>query len=191
MRFFCPAIISPNSHGITPEANISVRSRRCFVLVAKALQNLSNGVLFGQKENFMMEMNSFIEGHKADIIAFFEEMSREEMRGKGRSASLSFLFYTSFSLPSFSFLFPSFHLFSLTLCFQAIDPVELVEALDTAHRYLYLNIEEIQEILHHNGKAHNTEGTVHSEIASKMTDGLNFQHKQKHEHKPKHKHNYT
>ena len=103
MRFFCPAIISPDRHGIKTEASGSVRSSRCFVLVAKALQNLSNGLLFGQKENFMMEVNSFIEGHKTDIIAFFEEMSREEMRGKGRSASSYFF---PFPFPPLSF--PSF-----------------------------------------------------------------------------------
>ena len=98
MRFFCPAIISPDGHGIKPETSISVRSRRCFVLVAKVLQNLSNGLLFGQKENFMLEVNGFIEGHKTEIITFFEDMSRDEMVGKGRAACsfLSFSFFVCF-----------------------------------------------------------------------------------------------
>eukprot|EP00009_Paramoeba_aestuarina_P003177 CAMPEP_0201514696 /NCGR_PEP_ID=MMETSP0161_2-20130828/6463_1 /ASSEMBLY_ACC=CAM_ASM_000251 /TAXON_ID=180227 /ORGANISM="Neoparamoeba aestuarina, Strain SoJaBio B1-5/56/2" /LENGTH=1626 /DNA_ID=CAMNT_0047911325 /DNA_START=239 /DNA_END=5119 /DNA_ORIENTATION=- len=147
LRFFCPAIISPDGHGIKPETSISVRSRRCFVLVAKALQNLSNGLLFGQKENYMMELNNFIEGHKADIIAFFEDMSRDEMVGKGRAA--------------------------------VIDTMELEEALNTAHRHLYLNMEEMQEVLAQRGGG--TEGTIQSEIASKMTDGLTtFLHTQSH-----------
>ena len=94
MRFFVPAIISPEGHGVLPEAP-SVKSRRCFTLIAKALQNLSNGVQFGQKEQFLLDLNeAFIDPNKEGVINFFESMSKAD-RFVGRPAgdSLFFCFF--------------------------------------------------------------------------------------------------
>lgn len=59
LRFFCPAIVAPEVYGLTEEPP-SMSARRGLILVSKALQNLSNGVQFGHKEEYMMPMNGFI-----------------------------------------------------------------------------------------------------------------------------------
>ena len=74
------------------------------------------------------------------------------------------------------FLFLSlFAFFSDFFFFAVVDTMELEEALNTTHRHLYLNIEEMEEVLN---QRQNTEGTVQSEIASKITDGLTQKQKQ-------------
>lgn len=49
-------------------------ARRTLVLVAKVLQNLANGVMFGGKEEFMIPMNKFIEGNTENLRDYFENM---------------------------------------------------------------------------------------------------------------------
>jgi hypothetical protein len=97
LRFFCPAIISPEGFGLLPEPP-NVKARRCFVLIAKALQNLSNGVMFGQKEQYMCDVNSFIEKNQAIIISFFEIMSKADSRAKCRPAGINRSAFRSFYL---------------------------------------------------------------------------------------------
>ena len=46
----------------------------CLTQLAKVLQNLSNGLLFGDKEEFMMQCNVFIESNRARIAAYFERL---------------------------------------------------------------------------------------------------------------------
>ncbi|KAJ3425313.1 inhibitory regulator protein ira1-related [Anaeramoeba flamelloides] len=62
LRFICPAIISPENAEIVKE-RIPVEVRRALILITKSLQNLANGVMFGQKEEFMIPLNKFIEGN--------------------------------------------------------------------------------------------------------------------------------
>tara|TARA_R110002050_G_scaffold81309_7_gene173843 strand:- start:3513 stop:8018 length:4506 start_codon:yes stop_codon:yes gene_type:complete len=138
LRFFCPAVISPEGWKLIPDPP-SVKVRRCLVLIAKALQNLSNGVLFGQKEQFMMDVNSFIEKNTEAITSFFEEMAKG-VEGKAKTRPVD------------------------------IDPEEMEESLNTLHRHLYLNREELCDVLNLNhGKG---TATVLTDAASRMTEGL-------------------
>ena len=50
-------------------------ARRALILVAKILQNLANGVQFGQKEEFMAPMNAFVMEHVQELFAWFDEIS--------------------------------------------------------------------------------------------------------------------
>mmetsp|Transcript_15903 Transcript_15903/g.40714 ORF Transcript_15903/g.40714 Transcript_15903/m.40714 type:complete len:3398 (+) Transcript_15903:1469-11662(+) len=75
LRFFCPAIISPEGHGVISEPP-SATARRSLVLIAKAQQNLANGVTFGGKEEYMVEVNSFIEKNTEAIQMYFDSMVR-------------------------------------------------------------------------------------------------------------------
>eukprot|EP01028_Stygiella_incarcerata_P004474 TRINITY_DN1983_c0_g2_i1.p1 TRINITY_DN1983_c0_g2~~TRINITY_DN1983_c0_g2_i1.p1 ORF type:complete len:982 (-),score=292.26 TRINITY_DN1983_c0_g2_i1:160-3105(-) len=59
LRFFTPAIVSPVQYGVLSDA-LSEHQMRNLVAIAKVLQNLSNGVLFGEKESFMESMNSVL-----------------------------------------------------------------------------------------------------------------------------------
>jgi len=61
LRFFCPAIVAPESSGIV-QGQMPTNLRRGLVLVTKALQNLANKVQF-VKEPYMEPMNAFITGN--------------------------------------------------------------------------------------------------------------------------------
>lgn len=49
LRFLCPALLTPDSHGLIGSSSVSKEFRRTLTLLAKALQNISNGVEFGAK----------------------------------------------------------------------------------------------------------------------------------------------
>ena len=46
--------------------------QRKLVLLSKVLQNLANGVQFGDKEDFMAPLNSFLEGNTDALYKFFD-----------------------------------------------------------------------------------------------------------------------
>ena len=48
--------------------------RRNLILIAKILQNLSNGILFGDKEEYMMRCNQFIENNRERLASYFEKL---------------------------------------------------------------------------------------------------------------------
>ncbi|MDP2439718.1 MAG: hypothetical protein Q8P67_28545, partial [archaeon] len=74
LRFICPTIISPLESGIWTD-KIPPHSARCLVLISKTLQNLANGVLFGQKEPFMEPLNPFIQEHIPQVKTFYEGLT--------------------------------------------------------------------------------------------------------------------
>ncbi|KNC47522.1 fibronectin type III domain-containing protein [Thecamonas trahens ATCC 50062] len=59
LRFLNPAISAPEAFGVLPNPP-SREERRQLILVTKVLQNLANGVLFGTKERFMVQLNPFL-----------------------------------------------------------------------------------------------------------------------------------
>ena len=59
LRFLNPAISAPEAFGVLPHPP-SREERRQLILVTKVLQNLANGVLFGTKERFMVQLNPFL-----------------------------------------------------------------------------------------------------------------------------------
>lgn len=81
LRFVCPAITSPEAHGLVHKTP-SPGARRALVLVAKLLQNLASGVLFGQKEPHMCRVNRFIRGNKRKISDFYGRLCMEPQGGQ-------------------------------------------------------------------------------------------------------------
>lgn len=75
LRFFCPAILSPDS--VTPPLlpSVDARTRRALILVSKCLQNLANGIEFGAKEPYMVPMNAFINKNDATVKQFFDDLA--------------------------------------------------------------------------------------------------------------------
>jgi len=49
--------------------------KRNFILVAKVIQALSNGVQFGDKEKWMMPINSYLEKQNTKLRSFFHEIT--------------------------------------------------------------------------------------------------------------------
>ncbi|ORX48285.1 hypothetical protein DM01DRAFT_1385598 [Hesseltinella vesiculosa] len=60
LRFFCPAIVSPESEGLLRAVDISRNLRRGLLIIAKLIQNLANNVLFGSKEVYMIVLNDYV-----------------------------------------------------------------------------------------------------------------------------------
>eukprot|EP01114_Cavostelium_apophysatum_P012697 TRINITY_DN2900_c0_g1_i3.p1 TRINITY_DN2900_c0_g1~~TRINITY_DN2900_c0_g1_i3.p1 ORF type:complete len:791 (-),score=205.27 TRINITY_DN2900_c0_g1_i3:16-2388(-) len=74
LRYICPSLISPHSYYLCKDPPDS-ETQRQLLLVAKVLQNLSNGVQFGRKEEYMAPLNSFIQDNGPKMQKFFDEVT--------------------------------------------------------------------------------------------------------------------
>eukprot|EP01094_Clydonella_sp_ATCC50884_P029053 TRINITY_DN894_c0_g1_i1.p1 TRINITY_DN894_c0_g1~~TRINITY_DN894_c0_g1_i1.p1 ORF type:complete len:1012 (+),score=384.73 TRINITY_DN894_c0_g1_i1:52-3087(+) len=74
LRFVCPAVVSPEGYDIVPKGYLNANGRRGLLLISKVVQNLANGVEFGNKEEFMKCMNDFVVAHFDDINYILDEL---------------------------------------------------------------------------------------------------------------------
>ncbi|KAJ3163262.1 Ras GTPase activating protein ira2 [Geranomyces michiganensis] len=75
LRFICPAIVSPETHGIIDAGDVRKELRRGLVLITKVVQNLANNVLFGVKEAFMAGANDVLRDNVARVHGFLRDVS--------------------------------------------------------------------------------------------------------------------
>eukprot|EP00761_Pharyngomonas_kirbyi_P000703 gb/GECH01000703.1/.p1 GENE.gb/GECH01000703.1/~~gb/GECH01000703.1/.p1 ORF type:complete len:754 (+),score=170.42 gb/GECH01000703.1/:1-2262(+) len=61
LRFFNPAIATPEIYGLIDRQRKSRKALRNLILVSKILQSMSNGVEFGEKEEYMVCMNGLVQ----------------------------------------------------------------------------------------------------------------------------------
>lgn len=73
LRFITPIIVTPDGNNITTK-KIKKMQRTNLTLIAKVLQNLSNGVMFGAKEAFLKPLNPFLEESWPRIDAIFDSL---------------------------------------------------------------------------------------------------------------------
>eukprot|EP00002_Diphylleia_rotans_P030452 TRINITY_DN6259_c0_g1_i2.p1 TRINITY_DN6259_c0_g1~~TRINITY_DN6259_c0_g1_i2.p1 ORF type:complete len:771 (+),score=144.63 TRINITY_DN6259_c0_g1_i2:56-2368(+) len=75
LRFFNPAILTPESFELIPsDETVSDNGRRNLILITKLLQNVSNGVEFGAKEEYMIPMNSFVQDNMSKMNEYLHQM---------------------------------------------------------------------------------------------------------------------
>lgn len=74
LRFFNPVIVTPDALNFI-QIKPSRVMRRNLILIAKILQNLSNGIDFGDKEQYMRFVNPFIQARKDSIQCYFEKLA--------------------------------------------------------------------------------------------------------------------
>ncbi|EPZ34023.1 Ras GTPase-activating protein domain-containing protein [Rozella allomycis CSF55] len=75
LRFFCPAILNPQLHSLRIKASLNRYCFRNLTVLAKVLQNIANGVCFGEKELYMVVMNNFVATCIPKILAFVRKVS--------------------------------------------------------------------------------------------------------------------
>jgi len=74
LRFFCPAIVNPES--IDLDVPPEVREvRRALLLITKVIQNLANNVVFGNKEPHMKVLNSFLGDNIRQVTKFLSDVA--------------------------------------------------------------------------------------------------------------------
>eukprot|EP01113_Clastostelium_recurvatum_P001763 TRINITY_DN1072_c0_g1_i1.p1 TRINITY_DN1072_c0_g1~~TRINITY_DN1072_c0_g1_i1.p1 ORF type:complete len:1548 (-),score=341.18 TRINITY_DN1072_c0_g1_i1:187-4830(-) len=86
LRFWNVIILSPENYGLA-KSPPSQASRRVLVLITKILQNLANNVVFGEKEQFMVQLNDFIQTNQARLNDFFEQLSSPPVLKKQRKST--------------------------------------------------------------------------------------------------------
>ncbi|KAI5481909.1 Ras GTPase-activating protein 1 [Pseudohyphozyma bogoriensis] len=74
LRFFVPAVLNPKLFNLISSPP-DPKSQRTLTLVAKTLQGLANFSTFGQKEPWMLPMNSFVQGNMAAFVDFIRHIS--------------------------------------------------------------------------------------------------------------------
>ncbi|KAK4144136.1 uncharacterized protein C8A04DRAFT_11820 [Dichotomopilus funicola] len=74
LRFFCPAIVTPENEGLLSEPP-SRETRRGLLLIAKVIQNLANNMLFGAKEPYMFPLVDFLTENIWTVTTFLREIS--------------------------------------------------------------------------------------------------------------------
>jgi len=71
--FFSPALIDLKQIGITEK--ISPLNARNLRLITKTLQNLANGVVFGDKEPFMTALNPYLKSQFPALKLYFSKIT--------------------------------------------------------------------------------------------------------------------
>ena len=77
LRLVNPAIIFPNQYGLVDSAPSSPALTRQLILITKVLQNLANGVTFGEKEPHMVPLNDVIDSNKNQLRTFVDRVSTQ------------------------------------------------------------------------------------------------------------------
>ena len=72
LRFLCPVLMAPDALGLI-KGPIDKNKKRPLVLICKALQNLSNNIRFGKKEQYMHPVNTFLDDNLDRTNKFFSD----------------------------------------------------------------------------------------------------------------------
>jgi len=72
LRFFCPAILFPDTSGLI-STELNDRTRRPLVLISKSIQNLANGLK--SKETYLNDMNIFIDTNLGPVQDFLTKLA--------------------------------------------------------------------------------------------------------------------
>eukprot|EP01126_Amoeba_proteus_P063478 TRINITY_DN8751_c0_g1_i6.p1 TRINITY_DN8751_c0_g1~~TRINITY_DN8751_c0_g1_i6.p1 ORF type:complete len:512 (-),score=99.69 TRINITY_DN8751_c0_g1_i6:384-1919(-) len=84
LRYLCPAFSTgPHQHGLLDPKLATPDTLRNLILVGKIIQNLANGILFGEKETYMIPLNSFLANNRERCNEFLDSLLIEPEKGTG------------------------------------------------------------------------------------------------------------
>ncbi|MDP2435249.1 MAG: ankyrin repeat domain-containing protein [archaeon] len=86
LRLINPSLVTPDAWDICPKGSVSPSARRNLTLLSKVIQNLSNNILFGSKEEYMVPMNPFIEEYAPKLVEFYNTIIHDPLAGPEREA---------------------------------------------------------------------------------------------------------
>jgi len=75
LRLVNPSILFPNQYGLTDSAPNNPALTRQLILITKVLQNLANGVYFGDKEQHMIPLNDVIDSNRGVLRDFVDTIT--------------------------------------------------------------------------------------------------------------------
>lgn len=76
LRFFCPAILTPEGLGMPKRCSPKNKDvRKLLVQATKIIQNLANNVLFGAKETHMIVLNDYLTTNIYRVTNFLRDIS--------------------------------------------------------------------------------------------------------------------
>eukprot|EP01126_Amoeba_proteus_P063481 TRINITY_DN8751_c0_g2_i4.p1 TRINITY_DN8751_c0_g2~~TRINITY_DN8751_c0_g2_i4.p1 ORF type:complete len:511 (-),score=104.84 TRINITY_DN8751_c0_g2_i4:606-2138(-) len=82
LRYLCPAFsVSPHLNGLLDPKLATPDTLRTLLLIGKIIQALANGILFGEKEMYMIPANSFLLNNMQRCNDFLDLISVEPERG--------------------------------------------------------------------------------------------------------------
>jgi len=80
LRYLCPALVQPAAFGlVNKNAQVAPTIMRALILSAKILQNLSNRVNFGEKENYLTHANAFISRNTQALDGIFAKILKSDV----------------------------------------------------------------------------------------------------------------
>lgn len=75
LRYICPSLVSPPPTTLIGKTFASDPDlRRTLILITKLMQALSNNVMFGEKEPYMVCMNDFLLMHQPKLLEFYDHI---------------------------------------------------------------------------------------------------------------------
>ncbi|KAL7754367.1 Ras GTPase activating protein ira2 [Sorochytrium milnesiophthora] len=77
LRYFCPAIVAGDLWDQVEKPKNMADLARARVLIAKVIQNISNAVVFGQKENFMIDLNPYVRDSMPVVTKYLQRLAKE------------------------------------------------------------------------------------------------------------------
>jgi hypothetical protein len=76
LRVITPMVASPKVVLGATEQTLTPNQRKSLIVIAKVLQNLSNGILYGEKEEYMVPLNPFLQKYRPRIEKYFENVCK-------------------------------------------------------------------------------------------------------------------
>ena len=84
LRLINPSLVTPDAWDLVPKGTVSPAARRNLTLLSKVIQNLSNNILFGSKEEYMVPMNPFIEEYAPKLVDFYNTIINDPLATGGK-----------------------------------------------------------------------------------------------------------